>query len=111
MDAQKVDIYMMTVSSFLPAECLLSIRERLLEADENKLLALQSSELKNPMTAFWFNFFLGWLGADYFYLGKPGLGIAKLLTCGGLGLWAFINLFTIIGTTKNANYQKIIMLL
>lgn len=102
---------MMTVSNVLPAECLPSIREKLLEADENKLLILQSSEMRSPMAAFWFNFFLGAFGAEYFYLGQTGLGIAKLLTCGGAGMWSLINLFAIIGYTKKTNYNKILMLL
>ena len=39
---------------------------------------------------------LGGLGIDRFYLGYTGLGIAKLLTCGGCGVWAIIDLILII---------------
>lgn len=37
------------------------------------------------------SFFLGWLGIDRFYLGYTGLGILKLVTGGGCGVWCLID--------------------
>jgi len=39
--------------------------------------------------------FLGSLGIDRFYLGYTVLGIVKLLTGGGLGIWWLIDLIMI----------------
>lgn len=50
---------------------------------------------KEWMTALLLSLFLGSLGIDRFYLGYSGLGVAKLLTFGGCGVWALIDLVLI----------------
>lgn len=47
---------------------------------------------------------LGVLGADRFYLGKIGTGIVKLLTLGGFGIWALIDLILVL-TNKQTDKQ------
>src|SRR5690242_16897342 len=54
---------------------------------------------KDQGTAFLLAVLLGSVGADRFYLGQTGLGILKLLTCGGFGIWAIIDAI-IIGMGK-----------
>lgn len=46
---------------------------------------------KSQATTFILAWLLGFFGADRFYLGQTGLGIAKLLTGGGCGVWALID--------------------
>lgn len=50
---------------------------------------------KSYTTALILSILLGTLGIDRFYLGYTGLGIAKLLTLGGCGIWALIDLVLI----------------
>lgn len=107
MEQQKVDMFIMTNGSNYPEYRIPFIRERLLALDDSKWGALSTFQPKSSTTALILSIFLGGLGADRFYIGDNGLGIAKLLTCGGLGLWTIIDWFLIIGSTKDKNYIKL----
>jgi TM2 domain-containing membrane protein YozV len=51
---------------------------------------------RNYSTAWILSLLLGSLGIDRFYLGYVGLGVAKLLTGGGLGIWWLVDLILIL---------------
>lgn len=58
---------------------------------------------KSATAAILLGVFVGYLGADRFYAGQVGLGLAKLLTCGGAGVWWVIDWFLIGGAVEQAN--------
>jgi len=51
---------------------------------------------KSRLAAALLCWFLGTLGIHRFYVGKVGTGVVMLLTCGGLGIWALIDLIVIL---------------
>lgn len=111
MDQQKVDMYIMSNSKFFEAHQIPMLRDMLLQADDSKFLALQTANTKDPTTMIIISLLAGGLGVDRFMLGETGMGIAKLLTCGGLGIWTIIDWFIIMGRTRELNMQKVQMAL
>jgi len=103
MDAQKVDMFIMSNVKFFESHQIAAIRERLLQLDDSKWLLVQTLQFKDPTTSLIISLLGGSLGIDRFYIGDTGLGIGKLLTCGGLGIWTIIDLFMIMGAAREKN--------
>ena len=63
---------------------------------------------KDFLVTILFCFFLGTLGVHRFYVGKVGTGILMLITIGGLGIWALIDLILIItGNFRDSEGKRI----
>ena len=98
MEQQKIDMFIQTNGQNYPEAKLPFLREALAKLDENKWAAIQTLQPKNPTTM---------LIIDRFMLGQTGLGVGKLLTCGGCGIWSIIDWFKIQDMTKEFNFEKL----
>jgi len=71
-------------------------------------VAPQEESDKSFVTTWLLSYFLGIFGVDRFYLGQTSLGIAKLLTLGGCGIWALIDVIMILtGNTTDAQGRRL----
>ena len=107
MDSQKADMFIMTNGKFFESHQIALIRDRLLSLDDSKWILVQSVQFNDPTTSLIISVLVGQLGIDRFVIGDVGLGIGKLLTCGGLGIWTIIDWFLIMGATREKNMEKL----
>ncbi len=107
MDAQKVDMFIMANSKFFEGYQLAQIRERLIQLDDSKWAIIQTLQFKDPTMMLIVSLLGGSFGIDRFIIGDTGLGVGKLLTCGGFGIWTIVDWFLIMGATREKNMEKI----
>lgn len=107
MEQQKVDMFIMSYSKYFEGHQLAQIRDRLMTLDDSKFVMLQAANLKDPVITLVISIVGGSIGIDRFFIGDTGLGIAKLLTCGGLGVWTIVDWFLIMGRTREVNTQRL----
>ena len=105
MEQNKIDLFITTMGNRFPPFKLMVISEMLKKVDDSKLLIIQSMQYKDPTLLLVISILAGTLGIDRFLLGQTGLGVAKLLTCGGLGIWAIVDWFLIMNETREVNFQ------
>jgi len=108
MESQRVDMFLMSHNKYFESYHLMEIKDLLTKADDSKFTNVQIQQYKDPTTVLIVSVLAGPLGIDRFMIGDTGLGIGKLLTCGGFGIWAIIDYFLIMGATKSKNFEKLV---
>lgn len=107
MEAQKVDMFILANAKYFEGYQLSAIRERLIAMDDSKWVMISTVQLKDPTISLVISILVGHFGIDRMIIGDVGLGIAKLLTCGGLGIWTLVDWFLIMGLTRQKNMEQL----
>lgn len=106
MEQKKAEQLIAIYGNKFPLENISIIRESLQSMDYDTGCIVMS-QAKDPTIAIILSVIVGSLGVDRIYIGDVGLGILKLITCGGLGIWWFVDLFLIMDATKEKNLQQL----
>lgn len=81
------------------------IRDELSETELVDFDLQFSDQKKDPDIALILSLFLGFLGVDRLYLGQTFLGLVKMFTLGGFGMWAIADWFLISSDARIQNIK------
>ena len=108
MDTNQVSQLLALYGNRLPFESTEMVKNKLLNMDYN-VASIRMTQFKDPTMALILSAIVGSLGVDRFYIGDVGLGVGKLLTCGGAYIWWLIDIFMISDATKRKNLETLMM--
>lgn len=103
MEKSKLNLFFAVNGEKFAPEMIPHIKSKLEKMDDGKLLMLQATEFRNPTIILVIAILLGW---DRFFLDDIGLGILKILTCQGLGIWWIIDIISAKKRTYDYNLNK-----
>jgi hypothetical protein len=103
MDNSKISIFLgINADKFNPVD-LNIIQEKLQKLDDDKLYMLSSVEYRKPSNVLLLAIFTGW---ERFWLDDVGIGVLKIITCYGCGIWWLIDIFTAKSRAMKYNFKK-----
>ena len=82
---------------------VLDVQNKVSELDDSKFGVLMTMNLQKPTVMLLIAILLGW---ERFFLDDIALGVIKVLTCYGLGIWWLVDIFTATQRTYRHNYEK-----
>ncbi|MCL2363422.1 MAG: TM2 domain-containing protein [Defluviitaleaceae bacterium] len=101
----RASMWLMAHNGYFKPEHMVYVSEQLNNLPDEHANLLLSLQLKNPTTILLFSIFLGTYGVDRFLLNDIGLGVGKLLTLGGCGIWWLVDLFMVQDRARARNYE------
>ena len=103
MEQNQVNMWLSMNAKNFRQQDLDFIKNRLEAMPDDSVVYLQSASYKKPSTIFLIAFLFGW---ERFLLGSTGLGILKIMTGYGCGIWWLIDVITAKSRAKKYNLKQ-----
>ena len=107
MEQRNIDMFIAQNADKFPAYKMVNIQNALAQLDDSKFVMVNTIDFKDSTTVLLLSIFLGMWGVDRFMLGEAGLGILKILTCGGCYIWWLIDIINAKKMTQEYNYNQL----
>lgn len=107
---QAQQFLLMNANKFESSDYLI-LQQALANISPEKMSLVYATELKDPQMILICSLLLGGTGIDRFMIGDIGLGILKLLTIGGLGIWTIIDCFLTYRKARKVNFERIMAII
>lgn len=107
---QTQQFLLMNANKFESSDYLI-LQQALANISPEKMSLVYATELKDPQMILICSLLLGGTGIDRFMIGDIGLGILKLLTFGGLGIWTIIDCFLTYRKARKVNFERIMAII
>lgn len=107
----RADMWLMSRMSYFKPEHMPYISEKVRQLDEHQMNVLMTVNFTDPTTILLLSIcvpFIGINGVDRLVLGDIAIGVGKLLTLGGCGIWWIIDIFFVMDRARELNYQTLL---
>lgn len=104
MTQEYINNFMLTKGEYFAPEMISDIQAKLASVDDSKAAYILSIDFQNPTLILIIAIFLGW---ERFFLDDIGMGVLKVLTCYGAGIWWLIDIFSAKKRACQYNYLKL----
>ena len=103
IDKSKVDFFIATNANKFDPASLMAVRDTISQMNDDQFLMLQAANFRDPTLILILAIFTGW---ERLFIDDVGLGVLKILTCYGLGIWWLVDMFTAIDRAQRYNYNR-----
>ncbi len=103
MQQNQVNMWLSMNAENFRQQDLFFVKNTLESMPDDCIMYLSGASFQKPSTIFIIAFFLGW---ERFFIGSIGLGILKIITIYGLGIWWLIDVITANSRAKKYNLKQ-----